>query len=86
MVCNSLTQELAPDDTNMRDYKINLCLSFFFKFYLQVLSRINETIPSRDRSAIKVNYLEYSIDTFNHVPVEITSPANQRCSRISTYS
>ena len=57
VVCQSLTEEFTiPSEGGMVDYRMNLCLSFFYKFYLQVLSSLRTcSVPERECSGLRVS-------------------------------
>ena len=58
IACKSLTQELVlPSDAvgGMTKYRLSLCLSFFYKFYLEVQAFLEPgTVPAREKSSLQV--------------------------------
>ena len=58
LVCQSLSEELVlpPNaEGGMVDYRMSLCLSFFYKFYLQVQSCLDPSkVSDREISGTKV--------------------------------
>ena len=58
-VCESLARELAlPSNVEegMADYRLTLCLSFFYKFFLNVLREVSpDSIPKKEASVLTVS-------------------------------
>ena len=73
LVSQSLSEELLflspniTDEGGMIDYRLSLCLSFFYKFYLQVLSNLSPSdIIDQERSATQVKHNDYNM-TCDHL-------------------
>ena len=73
LVSQSLSEELLSlppninDEGGMIDYRLSLCLSFFYKFYLQVLSNLSPSdIIVQESSVLQVKHNGYNM-THDHL-------------------